>query len=164
MAVIIDATVGTPTANSYCSVSDAEDYFLTRGFNDNWTSATDAAKESALMWATRILDQQPWAGFKWTLTQSLRFPRSGLTDRDRRYVPYDIIPQFLKEATAELAMALLGEDRSLDEGGLVSVNGKVGPIKDPDYYQRKLLPDSVMEMILPYLTGVPNGMGKVGRV
>jgi hypothetical protein len=61
-------------------------------------------------------------------------------------------------------MALLGEDRSLDEGGLVSVNGKVGPVKDPDYYQRKLLPDSVTEMILPYLTGHPNGVGKVGRV
>ena len=161
--IAIDATAGGGTSNCYCTVAEAEAYFASRGFSDNWNGATPDAQIQALLWATRLLDLQVWRGMKRMYTNALRWPRAGLQDRDGYIVPYDTIPTFIKYATCEWALYLLKEDRTLDEGGFTQYGGKVGPITDPAFYARKPMPDGVREFIAPYLAGGPVGSGRVGR-
>ena len=163
MSVTLVADAGAANANSYCTEAEATTYHATRGFNDAWTDADKTEREKALMWATRLLDQQAWRGIQTTREGSLRWPRSGLVSREGYLVDYTTVPVVIKEACAEWAFYLLGEDRTLDEGGLVQYHGKVGTITDPGMYARKVMPDGVRDMIAPYLIGA-TGMGRVTRV
>lgn len=149
--IVLNATPGDPAANTYALLTEAETYHATRGFNSKWTSATDGAKNIVLAWATKLLDQQVWKGVKAIKTGALRWPQIGQVDRDFLIVDGTSIPQFLKEACAEWAFYLLVEDRTADEGGLVQYGGKVGPVFDPAMYIRKTMPESVRDIIYPYL-------------
>lgn len=163
MAVLLVATAGASNANAYCTEAEANTYHSMRGLNSAWVDdAGKPEREQALMWATRLLDQLPWRGIRAEQVGSLRWPRAGVSDREGYSIPYDAVPAFIKEACAEWAFYLLTEDRTLDEGGLVQFGGKVGPITDPTSYQRKSMPDSVKDMISPYLMS-SSGMGRVKR-
>lgn len=72
---------------------------------------TASGREKAIIWATRILEgMMDWRGSIRTVDQALRWPRSGVVDDDGRNLDYDTIPARLEEATAELALFLLGRD------------------------------------------------------
>ncbi len=162
MAITIIATPGAANANSYVSKAEASavgGYWETRLFKTNWTSATDADKKVALVWATRLLDDWvDWVGSKVDDRdeQALRWPRYGATDVDGDSFESDEIPPFLKDATAELAGHLLGLDSDPtappDTQGFSKL--KVGSLelevdkRDRDEYT--LIPDSVVAIIEPY--------------
>lgn len=101
MALILNATIGSPTANSYETLAEAQDYWDSRLFTDNWENSDD--KTVALVWGTRVLDSMAvphrrlirpsngvpyyltapkWEGTPATTTQHLAWPRLGLTDRN----------------------------------------------------------------------------------
>jgi len=87
--------VGT---NSYISVADADDYFLTRLNSAKWTSSTPTDKENALITATTMIDcLYIFNGEKTDPAQPLEFPRDGATE----------IPDKIKLATCEQAFYLL---------------------------------------------------------
>lgn len=111
MAIIV--TAGGATSNSFVDVATADAYHSARLHNDEWGGATTAVKESALQWATRELEKENWAGAKATETQALRWPRSGVYDRDGFLLADTVIPKWLEEATSELALALLREDTTV---------------------------------------------------
>lgn len=164
MALVLDNTVGGPSANTYCLVAEADDYHSTRGFNSEWSAAVVGDKNIVLAWATRLLDQQEWLGIAtYRSTGILRWPRYGIVNRENIVVDPNTIPKFLKEACAEWAWYLLKENRTDDEGGLVQYGGKVGPIMDPDYFVRKVMPTSVKEILAPYLANIGGSMGRVLR-
>jgi hypothetical protein len=125
----IIATPGAVDANSYLTVAEADAYHAARLHNTAWTTADEATKESALQWATRVLDRESWVGCRTNESQGLRWPRTEVYDQDDYWVPQDQIPKFLKDATAELAFLLLTSDRTADAGteGLKDI--KVGPIE-----------------------------------
>lgn len=159
MALVLNATAADPAANAYCLTAEADAYHLSRGFNPEWTAALTGAKELAIVWATRLLDQLEWNGIKWHLlpgSQALRWPRAGVFDQDNVLVDYQSIPQWLKNATAEWAFFLIKDDRTLDPGGIVPLNLKVGPIELKNL-QRNPVPASVLEIIRPYLRYTPGG-------
>ena len=120
MAVEIDATPAGAQANSYCTLAEAEAYHETRLHNTAWTAADDATKKKALIWATRLLDEQiEWEGFATHFdTQVLQWPRMALYypgydnvyDMLGRAIGEDEIPQRLKNAQAELALYLISAD------------------------------------------------------
>lgn len=83
---------------SYTSVGETDTYFASRLHNMDWVEATDPNKQIALAEATRIIDRLNFSGYKTSETQALEFPRNGST----------IVPQAIKDATAEIALALLG--------------------------------------------------------
>lgn len=108
MALVVEDGTGLSTAESYLSVADADTYHSNRG-NSTWTG-TDEVKEQALRKATQYLDATyTWKGTINSTTQSLNWPRDGVTDRDGRDLD-DSVPQLLKDATAELALAALSAD------------------------------------------------------
>ena len=164
MPVTLVATAGGATSNSYCTIAEATVYHGKRFLNTAWTDADKKDCEKVLMWSTRLMDQLNWRGQKTDQNQALRWPRVGCADREGFPTSYTDIPTVIKDACAEWAFYLLTEDRTLDEGGLVEIKGGVGPIKNPDMYIRKSMPDGVREMLAPFINGAGVGYGRVSRV
>ena len=85
MAVTIDATAGGADANSYITLSDAQD--IIDGMVEDadvtaWGSATDDQKNRALYTATQRLDRERFLGARATDTQALQWPRTGVRKPD----------------------------------------------------------------------------------
>lgn len=137
MAVTIVSTPGAVNANSYLEVAEATAYFATRVGITAWDNADDQAL--LLVMATRVMEamfgsarreliHQPlrgsiaayyltyptWTGFATTTTQALTWPRTGMFTRTGVAIGTMIIPQEIKNATAELAGQLAIGDRTLD--------------------------------------------------
>lgn len=169
MATLV-ATAGAADANSYLTLAEANAYFETRLSADAWDNADDP--ERALMFATRVLDKmgQPykylifgdpqyyrtrpqWTGAPTTTTQKLSWPRTGMLDANDNEIADTVIPQDLKDATAELALALLVSDRTLDSD--ISIQGitsiKAGPVSlsFKDMIASKVMPDYVWSLMPP---------------
>lgn len=163
MSVTLVADAGGTASNSYCTDAEALAYHQTRHLNSVWEETDKTEREKVLMWATRLMDQLNWRGRRSVQTQALRWPRVGCVDREGFPVTYTDVPKIIKEACAEWAFYLLTEDRTLDEGGLVELGGKVGPITNAPMYARKVMPDGVRDMLAPFITSAA-GAGRVTRV
>lgn len=159
MALTLRATAGANNANSYATLTEAAAFMETNQHKfTTWTEYEDDVKKAALMWATRILDEQyEWIGEKRTKEQALRWPRSGVADRDGYDVSYETIPTFLKNATIELASQLAVSDRfaTIDEaaGGIKSVTAGAVSVEFDRLDRINVVPDSVNNMIAFYTTG-----------
>lgn len=106
MAFDVEDGTGQPTATSYCSVQDADDYHSATG-NAEWAALDTAKKEQALVAATRWIENNyrgTWIGYPLTANQALAWPRAGIIDPITG-VAYSLgwFPKQLVEATAELA-------------------------------------------------------------
>jgi hypothetical protein len=108
MTLVVEDETGLDNAESYLSIADADTYHSNRG-NSAWTGST-AVKEAALRKATEYLDlTYSWKGDIFSTTQALNWPRTGISDSQGRELDYTV-PQKIKDATAELALASLSSD------------------------------------------------------
>lgn len=112
MPVVIDATVGGVSANSFVSLAEATTYLSGRLNTSLWDAATTDQQNRALVEATRELEVLPWSSRKATNTQALQWPRFFATDPDAAtfvqwYFPSTVIPQRVKDAECELALEFL---------------------------------------------------------
>lgn len=115
MALVIDATVGGASANSYVTVVEADAYFEADLYSGTWDAADNTKKAKALVMATRILDQEcSWIGDRADENQALRWPRVNAEDSDGESIDETIVPTAIKNATFELAKSLLSTDRTAD--------------------------------------------------
>jgi hypothetical protein len=103
--VTIDAIV----YNVYTIVADADAYLGASLYATDWTGALADDKARALVMATRLIDRQAWLGAKTEAANTQDWPRSGLEDEEGTAISSATIPQFLKDATCELALDLLGD-------------------------------------------------------
>lgn len=111
VTLVKETGAGLTTSNSYANVSDGDTYHDTRLHVDDWTNASTADKEKALMWATQLLDDMvDWNGRKTDDDQALDWPRYQIYDEDGYYIPHNTIPSEIVNATCELARNLLSED------------------------------------------------------
>lgn len=103
--------VGT---NCYISRLDADTYFGDHIEYDTWNGFANDKKDRCLVTATRMIDRQVWQGEKYqdAPTQLLDFPRSGLTDEEGNEIDETTVPQFVLDATCELALSL-GKDATV---------------------------------------------------
>jgi len=155
MAITLDATPKSATANTYATLAEAETYH--EGHVDAsgvWAGATDGEKNIALAMATRLLDAKyAWEGYATDEDQILQWPRTGLWDYiEVNLVDADTYPLQLKQATSEQARLLLGSDTTADLAQ--SVQGltglKVGSIDlkfKESIASSKPVPDSVATLI-----------------
>jgi len=157
MAVTIDATVGGASANAYCTRAEANAYHASRLHDEVWANTSDTDKDIAIVMATRILDAMyDWAEWPVSNTQRLMWPRWGMLKRNQLdVVPSTQIPEEIKFAVAELAMALAAEDRTLDSDvesqGLTSLTA--GPVSlgfKTQVPPPKVIPDAVFFLIPPW--------------
>jgi len=85
-------------AGSYIDRVEAQVYFDGRLNTEAWDDTTDdTEKDKSLIMATRTIDRLNFSGQKAVTAQALQFPRG--TDT--------LIPDDVKNATAEIALALL---------------------------------------------------------
>ncbi len=154
MALVLDATVGGVAANSFTTRAEATAYHEAHVEQAVWDAATTAQQDRALVMATRLLSLHvAWWGTRTSTTQALAHPRTGLIDRDGRYVLSTIIHPELKAATAELARLLLGGDLTAasDTAGIKAL--KVGSIAidfDGSLPTTDVIPESVWLFLRPW--------------
>lgn len=116
MACAIDSSVGTPTANSYTAILEADAYHEAHVLGATWAAATDDQKCRALQTATRQIDaNMDWLGVATYGTQVLAWPRVGMIYPETEMpIPQTEIPSRLKYAVAEQARELLAGDRAAE--------------------------------------------------
>ena len=145
----IDPKPSGENANSYISVSDADDYFSNHLYATGWVNASTLQKESALIMSTRILDEKiDWIGNKNTKEQALAWGRSGVMD-DGYDVDATIVPKPIKNATAEFAKNLIADNSTENADGKGLKKLKVGSVEltFDKSDTADVLPDIVKEML-----------------
>lgn len=137
MTIIVEDGTGKANAESFCTVAYADQYFSARNVL-TWTG-TDATKESLLRKATDYMEQvyrMRWAGRRTTSTQALSWPRYAVPLLDSpggygsgpAYVAYNVVPDAVQRACAELALRAISRPLAPDIGRLKS-RSRVGPIE-----------------------------------
>lgn len=162
-------------ANSYLTVAEAQTYFDSRAPVAGWENAD--SQEALVIMATRTLDMllsgsriyvpgtkgqvgyyrigPRWSGAPTTTSQPLAWPRTGMYNRNGGAIADNVIPQDLKNATAELAGALGTKDLLVDDAnavaGISSVRaGSVSVSFDTSVAMvTKMIPDAVIAMLVP---------------
>lgn len=159
------ATAGSASANSYCTLAEANTYHESRLFSTDWTGASTSDRTKALIWATRLMDERyRWAASVVDGVQALRWPRWAVMDSaGYDYIPTTVVPQELKNAVAELARQLVIADRTIE--GDVDANNlkrlKAGPVELEfrNGVNLKPIPDAVSSMIPSWWGTLIQGSG-----
>ena len=181
MAVTIVATVGSATANSYITLSDADDLIdaMVRSTHvAKWASATNDQKNRALATATQRLDRERFLGARATDTQALQWPRTGVRKPDTYLNTYAVgfpfrittdyytdteVPDQIKRAQVELAVYLHNNADGLGLSGLEDYkNVQIGSLNvTPDRFGA-VGADRIPPMVERYLTDLRiSGPGNV---
>lgn len=173
MPVTLVATPGDASANSYLTALEFLAYLETAYDPNEVTDALD--DEPTLIMATRLMEalyspsrrlvrpaqgepyylvRPTWTGAPATALQRLLWPRSGMFGRTGVAIPEDVIPQELKDATAELARQLKKGDRMLDNDvavqGITAVRaGSVSVNFKNEIDVMKAIPDIVFSLLVP---------------
>jgi hypothetical protein len=165
-SIVVETGSASPTSNSYASVADGNAYHASHLYASAWHQANDAQKEKALIWATRLIDENvEWTGFQSQDGQALQWPRHGAGDRGGFVIDSNEIPRALKDATAEMARLMLGEDRTAEDdtrgfsmikAGSVTVN-----IDKSD--RTDIIPKTVARMVSPFGRALSAGQLKLIR-
>jgi len=171
----LEATPGSSSADSYCTVAEVDAYFVSSYNRPLWMDLETTDKEAVLKESTRLLDGLvSWYGYKATSTQALRWPRAYVKDPDSiwgsaqymdvivsdAYVDSTIIPKQLKDIVCELAYDMVANSGfQSQENDLTSV--KVGPISInfSDQVKNQGLPRIVRNLLVnwgDYATGSSN--------
>lgn len=111
MAIIINSTPGSSTANCYMTLAEADEYLEAHLSASIWADLDDERRAAALISATRELDALIWTGRRVTKEQTLSWPRLYIYDHDSFQVTG--VPAKIKAATAELAIWNLSEEDRL---------------------------------------------------
>ena len=103
--------VGT---NSYIDATAGDAYFADRLRATDWSGATAGDKDIALVMAATVIDGQEFVGAITSTTQAMAWPRACVADAECRAITDTTVPQAITDAQAEMAMALLRADLTLD--------------------------------------------------
>ena len=167
MALVIDASAGGVSANSYVTLTDAEAYYESRLHSSEWDDVADTVKNEGLAMATMLFDSEIlWMGTPTSTTQALRWPRENVSNPESVEVDSATIPTFLANATAEFALWLIQDDRlkEPDTQGFTQI--KVGSIFATINHRdrRDLMPPIVKSMISFYGEFIDSGPRILERV
>lgn len=113
MALQTDPTVAGLEA--YADVAYADNYFnKSRLHTSNWEGAPTDNKERALAWAALLLNNVSFKGTKVNADEALDWPRYDVykVKGSNEVYANDEIPIPVKHANCELAMQLIGSDRT----------------------------------------------------
>lgn len=182
MAIVLDATIGGASANSYLTLTAAQeiiDGFVMDADVTAWASATIDQKNRALFTATQRLDRERFLGARATDTQALQWPRTGVRKPDTYINTYAVgfpfrittdyftdteIPTQVQYAQVVLATYLHNNPDGLGLSGLEDYkNVKIGSIDvTPNLGYGAVGADKVPPIMERYLTGLRiSGPGNV---
>ena len=169
--------------NCFCSLVEADKYHGRRLGNNLWRTADEDTRKSALFHATDILHRQKWIGAPTIYEQALAWPRRFVPNRlsinqgftgdleyidintpvslTFRYLADNEIPEFLIDATAELANYLVQRAASgknevsqyTDQLSSVSLGSLSLSLREDDSYITDM-PHQVLFIINDFLSEV----------
>lgn len=147
MTFAFNSTVGSSSANSYISVSEAGDYFDGRVDGAKWDEFDTDVQQKALVTATRQIDQYSFAGTKASSTQALKWPRANVYDEEGVIYSSTSLPKNLKYATCELAFYYVtADDRDFNEWQVDTYDSfSAGPLNVKFRASSNDLPDTVVK-------------------
>lgn len=168
MPVTIDATVNSPTANSYVTLAEANAYVSERLFSTAWSgAASDDVRSMALITATQRLDHETWQGSRTTSTQRLAWGRAGVWVDENTlyvdgqyyngYVDPNTIPVPIKYACIETAIDLLTTNTdaaardALSKFASIKVGSIAISLKDSAPVNADALRPTVWRLIAPFM-------------
>jgi len=157
MAFTFNSTASDTAANSYVSVSDANDLFAGNYSSfDKWDALSDSEKQRLLVQATSYLNAWVYAGWKTSESQKLEWPRQYLIDRYGKTVPSTTVPKQMEEATCLMAeWFLTEEDRLLPDIATLQYDTfKAGPLDLQIRKGGRLMPIGIEDLISSIATGV----------
>lgn len=177
MALVIEDGTGLSTAQAYVAPDDAlvTSYIAGHLYASAWEAAPTPRKEAALAMAARTIDANfGWSGYASTDDQALSWPRTKASSPRGGYFPHNKIPDALKRATVEMAIALLRRDRTDDTAttaGVESLGLGDGAIElkfgagDSASASVDIIPPIVAQMLAGFAatTSSGSGMRKVYR-
>jgi hypothetical protein len=154
MAVTLQPDPTVADLNAYCSRAEANEYLAERRLFSlvTWEAVTN--KDAAIMWATRELDRLNYVGARALSANRHEWPRTGVTD-----VASTVIPEAVKDATAELAYYLGQNDQSQASDQEKYQEIKAGPITlkfreaNTGRELTSEMPDSIRGLLKRYLAG-----------
>lgn len=172
MAIEVIYEANDPNANSFISLAEYAFYHERRLPLDPPVVVTGDISARNVIMATRVLsamiqprrtlrwdkDGKPyyytsraWTGTIATDTQALAWGREGMFDSLGRAISANVIPQELKDATAEFAGQLGNSDRTLDSDiavqGITSIKAGSVALTFKDMVQAQVLPDAVLNLM-----------------
>jgi len=149
---------GSSSANSFISLSRAEELAAEHPQGAAWIAQSTDTKSTQLIRATRILNRECYLGVATDPTQALQFPRSGLLARNGGALDPATIPLDLELATIELAIMMRAGGAgdplsSLPEQALQGLTKlKAGPIElgfKSAWAEADGLPEHVRGLLVP---------------
>lgn len=168
---VLDATVGTATANSYATVAEADTYFAERTNVNSWDGAT-TQKAVSLIMATRRIDQESFKGTRTNPStdvdttdpkQALKWPRTDVETEDGLLYDPAAIPRIVKYATFEMALRILNDnttdtfaDTGLEQFEEVTVGSLT--VKPRPTFRAGTLPEVVRRLLRPVLLATGSGV------
>jgi len=116
MEFVVENGEGLSNANSFVSVEEADSYVAAFVEEDSgWSSKTKKEKELLLIRATRFLNTLiRWNSNIQNKNQALAFPRKTFYDSEGRAVPEGVVPEIIKQFTAELAVESINNKLTLE--------------------------------------------------
>lgn len=150
-------TIATVPYSVYLDVAGADVYFGTQltAAATTWGASVSLLKSQALLQATRMISRGSYAGAKTDSTNSLPFPRTGLTDVDGNAIDSATLPLALQYATAELAAALIVDSTLITDttGSSSNVKRAKGGSAEVEFFGPVFgtrLPSVVSEWLAPF--------------
>ena len=173
MAVVINATVGSASANSYLTLAEATaiiDGLIESDAVQAWNAGQTDGKNRALFTAAQRLDRERFLGARADDVQALQWPRSGVRKPDTYINTYAVgfpfrittdyytdteIPQQIKYAQAYLAAYLHNDHNALELSGLEDYKSvSIGSISVTTNTSGAVGADKIPPMVERYLTGL----------
>lgn len=150
----INATAGSPTADSYATVAEGTTYFGAHLYATGWTGADLDTHERALKTATRLLDSYfKWLGIRTYSDQALGFPRTGLFRDTTIAVDSTTIPVEIRNATIEFAQWLIAnnpyEENEIAVQGITELKVSSIQLKFKEVIEGRVVPDFIKLLIPP---------------
>lgn len=104
MAIVIVATAGSATANSYGTVAAVDETALATAWAATWAALTTADKNARAVMATRALDGMAFPGWptRTVEAQALQWPRTRVYRPDGTMWDDDVLPAPIVAAWAHL--------------------------------------------------------------
>ena len=149
MPVVVIATAGDKTANSYATLDAGNTYHEGHSQGALWTAESEDARNRALVTATRQMDV--WFDWDGTVTfedQALLFPRTGVVGRKGYLLDSKTIPTIIRDATIELARSRLTDAGPVDDADDIK-RLKAGPVDITfrDGKETFVIPEEVLIMV-----------------
>jgi hypothetical protein len=153
ITLVLEDGAGRANANTFVLPAEATALLEASPFASAWSVVATALQEQCLVEMTAWLSRAPWDGLATTETQALAWPRAWMTTRDGYAIASNLIPLWLKQATARGALWLSQQastpyaDTGLEPGTELQLPGglRLTPSSGVS------MPPDVRALIAPYL-------------